>query len=304
MSFFKSKSTTYDPMSAYTPQQREAIQALMSLASTGSGGGITLGTPYGGSLGFYDQMPGEMQALSGLQGLLGGQEITGARDTFSRMAENRFDPSDPTSGYAAFSRALAKSGAESADVLNREAAMTGSRFGTGIQRAKSDLSEDLANQRGMFLAQLYNQGENRALAGAQGLTGLVGQQQSLFGQLASQAAVERLLKDQQAKEQYNEFGRQRNEQLARLDLMKDQWQQPMGAITTKTKSGFSQLAGTIMNSAGQALGAGIGGWMTGGIGNLFSGLSQGNVPGTGLFGTRLGGQTQSQILGFNTAQYR
>lgn len=304
MGFFSAKSTTYDPMSAYTPQQRQAIQALMSLASTGSGGGITLGEQYGGDLGYYTQGQGELQALSGLQGLVGGQDITGARDVYSRMANNKFNPDDPSSGYAAFSRALAKSGAESADVLNREAAMTGSRFGTGIQRQKASLAEDLANQRGTFLANLYNHGENRALTGASGLQSLVGTQQDLFQQLASQSAIERLLKDQQAKERYAEFGRQRQEQLTRIGLMQDQWQNPMGAITTKSPSMFSQFAGTVLNSAGQALGASLGNMATGGIGSLFSGFSAGNMPGTGIFGTRLGGKTQSELLGFNTAQYR
>jgi hypothetical protein len=35
----------------------------------------------------------------------------------------------------------------------------------------------------------------------------------------------------------------------------------------------------------------------------FGQMGSSNVPGTGLFGTRLGGQTQSEILGFPTAQY-
>lgn len=243
MGFFSAKSTTYDPMSAYTPQQRQAIQALMSLASTGSGGGITLGEKYGGDLGYYTQGAGELQALAGLQGLVGGQDITGARDVYARMAGNKFNPDDPSSGYAAFSRALAKAGAEAADVLNREAAMTGGRFGTGIQRQKASLAEDLANQRGQFLANLYNQGENRAMAGAQGLQSLVGTQQNLFQQLASQAAIERLLKDQQAKDQYAEFNRTRNEQLSRIGLMQEQWQNPMGAITKKGPSTFGAILG-------------------------------------------------------------
>lgn len=38
--------------------------------------------------------------------------------------------------------------------------------------------------------------------------------------------------------------------------------------------------------------------------NPFSGFSQGNVAGTGMFGSKFGGQTQSEILGTNTAQYR
>jgi hypothetical protein len=240
-----SKSKTYDPMSAYTPQQRQAIEALMSLASTGTGGGITLGEAYGGDLGYYQQTPGELQSLEGLQGLISGGDITGARDVYSRMAGNIFNPDDPSSGYAAFSRALAKAGGESQDVLNREAARTGGVFGSGRGRDTASLQADLANQRGSYLAQLFSQGENRAMQGAQGLQSLVGTQQNLFEQLASQSAVERLLKDKQAKDQYTEFGRQREEQLSRIGLMKDQWQTPMGAITTKGPSTFAKMLGEV-----------------------------------------------------------
>jgi len=239
----KAKTTTYDPYSLYSPEQMQSIRILESLASTGSGGGITLGERYSGDLGYHQQTPGELQALSGIQGLIGGQDISGARDVFSRMADHKFDPDDPSSGYAAFSRALAKAGAESADVLNREAAITGSRFWTGIQRQKASLAGDLANQRGMFLADLFSRGEDRAMQGAHGLQGLVGTQQNLFQELASQAAIERLLKDKQVKEQYLEFERARGEEMERLGLMKDQWMNPMG-LRTKTSAvptGFSSM---------------------------------------------------------------
>jgi hypothetical protein len=243
MGFFDTKKTTFDPMSMYTPEQLKSVQALMSLASTGSGGGITLGQGYGGDLGYYQQSPEEMQSLQGLMGLLSGGDMTGARDVYSRMANNKFNPDDPSSGYAAFSRALAKSGAESADVLNREAAMTGSRFGTGIQKQKGELAGDLANQRGMFLANLFNQGENRALQGAGGLQSLAGQEQRIYGQIQQQAEIQRLLKDQQAKEQYNEFKRSRSEELSRIGLMQDQWSDPMGSITKKGPSTFMSMLG-------------------------------------------------------------
>lgn len=338
MGFFSAKKTTYDPMSAYTPQQRQAIEALMSLASTGSGGGITLGQQYGGDLGYYNQTPGELASLQGLQGLVSGGDITGARDVYSRMANNKFNPDDPSSGYAAFSRALEKAGAESQDVLNREAARTGGVFGSGRGRDTASLQADLANQRGTFLASLFNQGENRAMQGAQGLQSLIGQQQDLFQQLASQSAIERLLKDQAAKEKYAEFQRTRGEELSRLGLMQDQWNSPMGSITTKSPSTFSQVAGPLASVAGGALGFFLGGpagaamgsqlggaiggaysssqgvnsGQSGGgmnLGSLFSllgngGFSSGNVAGTGLFGGKLGGMTQSEILGMDTRRFR
>jgi pentatricopeptide repeat protein len=278
MGFFSAKSTTTDPMSLYTPEQQAIIRQLMGLASTGSGGGINLGQAYGGDLGYYQQTPGELQALSGLQGLVNGGDITGARDVYSRMANNKFNPDDPSSGYAAYSRALAKAGGESQDALNREAARTGGVFGSGRGRDTASLQADMANQRGSYLAQLYNQGENRALQGASGLQSLVGTQQSLFQQLASQAEVERLLKDQQAKDKYTDFTRQQNENMTRIGLMKDQWQTPMAPITTKSPSTFSQVAaplGTALGfMVGGPAGAAIGGSLGGMVGTATSGVTQ------------------------------
>jgi hypothetical protein len=282
MGFFSAKKTTTDPMSLYTPEQLKSVQALMSLASTGSGGGISLGNAYTGSLGNYDMTAGENQALEGLSGLVNGQDIAGARDVYARMANNQFNPDDPSSGYAAFSRALAKAGGESQDALNREAARTGGAFGSGRGRDTASLQADMANQRGQFLANLFNQGENRALQGAQGLQNVATTQSDLYNKLASQAEVERLLKDKLAKDQYSEFNRQRTEQLSRIGLMQDQWKVPMGAITTKSPSGFSQFAGTILNSAGQAIGAGIGGAVTGGVGSIFSMFGGGNKQGVNI----------------------
>lgn len=227
----KKKSYEFDPYSVYSDPQLSSVRALESLASQGSGGGIDLGKAYAGDLGYYRQNEGELGALRGLQGLLTSGDITGARDVYSRMANNKFNPDDPSSGYASFSRALAKAGTESSDVLNREAAMTGSRFGTGIQRQKASLAEDMQNQRGMYLADLFNQGENRAMAGASGLQSLIGTQQDLFNNVAAQSALERQLKNQELEDKYAEFIRQQNEQYMRIGLMQDQKSVPMGKIT-------------------------------------------------------------------------
>jgi hypothetical protein len=226
----KAQEYEFDPYSVYSPQQLDSVYGLQNLASSGEGAGMSLGKAYAGDLGYYQQSQGELDALGGIQGLLNGSDINGARDVYSRMAENKFNPDDPTNGYASFSRALAKAGNESSDALNQEAAMTGSRFGTGIQKQKASLSADMQNQRGSYLADLYNQGEDRALQGASGLQGLIANQQSLFNNVNSLASVERQLKNQQAEDKYAEFVRQQNENYMRIGLMGDQWQNPMGKI--------------------------------------------------------------------------
>lgn len=226
----KAKEYEFDPYSVYSPQQLTSVNALQSLASEGSGAGINLGKAYSGDLGYYTQNQGELDALKGVQGLANGSDIAGARDVYSRMANNKFNPDDPTSGYSAYSRQLAKAQKESGDVLSREAAITGSRFGTGIQKQQARLANDFADQRASYLADLYNQGENRALQGASGLQSLVGTQQGVYDQLASMASLERQLKNQAAEDKYAEFARQQSENYMRIGLMSDQWNNPMGKI--------------------------------------------------------------------------
>ena len=330
MGFFSSKSTTTNPLDLYTPEQRKSVLALQSLASTGSGGGITLGEGFEGSLGNFQQTAGEQQALAGLQGLISGDALKTAESTFTDLANTEFDPSDPKSGYAAFSRALAKSGGESQDLINREAARTGGAFGSGRGRDTADLAENLANQRGSFLSNLYQNSRQQQLAGAQGLSNLSGQQANLFKQLEGQAAVERQLKDQEATRKYTEFQRARGEELKRLGLMQNELNNPMAPKTITSPSMFSKLAPLLGTVAGFAIGgpagASIGGSLGSAVGGATSpsgtpqasgggfdlsslfgssgGFSSGNVAGTGFFGGKLGGKTQSEILGFNTSQYR
>ncbi len=303
------KETTINPLDAFTSGQKKSLSSLESLANTGSGAGINLGEAFTGPLGAFEQTGGELEALSGLRGLISGGDITKARDTFTNLADTRFDPSDPSSGFAEFSRALARSGKASEDVLNRESAITGSRFGTGIQGRKVDLAERLQDIRGSKLAELFQSSRQQQLAGAQGLQGIAGQQAGLFQQLANQSAVERLLKDQEAKAGLNEFSRQRGETLGRIGLLKDNIQTPLGSYTVKQPSLLSKLAPTIGQAAGTAAGAyfggpagaAAGGSVGKGFGSLFGG---GNVEGTGVGGTRLFGKSQSDILGFNTQQFR
>jgi hypothetical protein len=316
MGFFSSKKTTYDPMSAYTPEQRASIQALMSLASTGSGGGINLGEAYGGALGSYDSS-GMQTAYDQLMSLYGGSELSTASDTYTRMANNKFNPDDPSSGYASFSRALAKAGDVSSSALDRESAITGNRFGTSIGRDKASLGADMQNQRGMFLADLFNQGENRALQGAAGLQSLTGLKGNLAEAGSQQAGLINAMKDAQAKDALDEYKRQREETLSRIGLMQDQWATPMGSITTKSPSMFSSIASPLFGAIGTAIGGPVGGGIGSAVGSLFGGGSSTSGGGStggfnlsslfsGLFGGgTVGntGMTQSQILGTNTRRW-
>lgn len=303
---FKGKESTFDPMSAFTPEQRKSVEGLQQLAATGTGAGITLGEGFQGPLGEFEQTQGELAALEGLRGIVGGdnRDLGTARDVFTKAAETKFDPDDPSSGFAAFSRALAKSGSEAQDRINREAARTGGVFGSGRGRDTASLEADLANQRGQFLAGLFGQAETRKLQGAKGLQDLATQEAAFNQQLAQREAVERQLKDAKAKAELSEFKRTRAEELSRIGLMQEQMQNPLAPITTTSPSLFQQLLPAIGTAAGAAFGGSFGGpagasagaKAGGSFGSSFSRSSSGNQPGTG--------RTQSEILGFNTAQFR
>ena len=63
---------------------------------------------------------------------------------------------------------------------------------------------------------------------------------------------------------------------------------------------YSALFGGLGTMAGGALGGPLGA----SLGASLGGIAGGNVAGTGLFGTKLGGKTQSEILGYPTAAYQ
>ena len=282
MGFFSKKESTFDPMSAFTPEQLKSVQGLQNLANTGTGAGITLGEGFTGSLGEFEQNAGEKAALNRLRGLAGGQnaDINQARGVFGDAASTSFNPDDPSSGFAAFSRALAKAGREAQDQLNQQAAISGGVFGSGRGRDSASLQADIQNQKGSFLANLFNQSENRKLQGAQGLQGIANQELAFNQQLQQQEAVERQLKDQKAKAELNEFKRSRGEELSRIGLMQKSIQNPLAPITTSSPSLFSQLAPSLIGA--------VGSFASGGLSSMFGG----GGGGTGA-SSLLGGQSSA-----------
>ena len=300
-----------------TPEQKQAAAALQQLGMTGQFGNINLGEAFGGSLGDFQSTGIEQGGLQGLAGLLRqgpSGDVTKARETFGNLADTTFDPSDPTSGFAEFSRQLARSGRESEDILNREAAITGSRFGTGIQRRKVDLGERLQDIRGGRLVDIFQRSRQQQLAGAQGLQSLEQQEQgrrerAIEGAL-QMGGLERNLSNQQAQAELDEFKRQRGETLSRVGLLSQEASRnPYLGISSIPggQTSFQELTSSVLGSIGQGLGSELGSSLfSGGSGGIGSsgGISSGNVPGTGLFGSKFGGKTQSEILGFNTQAFR
>lgn len=246
-----------------TPEQIQAANILQQLATTGSGGGLTLGTPYTGSLGSFTPTTAEQTGLQQLMGSVGATNpaLQQAQDVYSKFSQAAFDPSmlDP------FKKAAYKEQGKAEDVLNREAAITGSRFGTGIQQRKTELAGDVQNTIQQQLANLFLGQQQVGLQGAAGLANVGGQQQvqqqQTLQNLFNFGQLERQLKNQEAQAKFNEFERQRGEQLGRLDLLSQEANRnPLLGISSipGSPSGFSQLINSVLGGVGTGLGEGLG----------------------------------------------
>jgi len=260
-----------------TPEQLAAARILQSLGTTGSGGGINLGEAYTGSLGDFNATDIEQAGLARLFSSTGARpDLTKARSTFENLADTTFNPDDPRNGFGAFKKLALREAQAGQDILNREAAITGSRFGTGIQRRKQELG-DITNERLQNrLGELFLNSRQTQLAGAQGLSGLEFQKQQQDQARIQQAlqfgGLERQLKTQEAQAKFNEFNRQRGEILGRVGILQTEANRnPLLGVSSipGSPSPFSSLINTVLGSAGKGIGEQIG---TEGIGSIFKGL--------------------------------
>jgi len=282
-------------------EQKRAAAILMQLGETGSGGGLTLGKEYGGELGAYDLEKQTQMGGKELEGLFTSPDISKARDTFTNLADTTFDPSDPKTGYAAYSRALARSGKESEDVINREGAVTGNRFGTAIAGEKVNLAMQMQDLRSQKLAQIYQASQATQLAGAQGLTGLADQMANIAGLNIGYGEMQRQIKDQKANDALTEFKRVRSEELSRIDILQTEANRnPYMGISSipGSPSPFSQLTNSVLSSAGKKFGTQIG---KDGIGSIFdfgsnSGGGSANISGLGGAQASGAGSALSEIF--------
>lgn len=252
-----------------TPEQKAAIAALNQLAQTGSWGGITLGEGYGGSLGNYNLGEGVNQNISYLQNLLYSPQMQQAQQTYSDLANTKFNPDDPSSGYAAFQRQLAKAQKQAGSALERESAITGGRFGTQIIKSKGESQADFADQSASYLANLFQNARQSQLAGAQGLQSLLGTQSNLANQAMSAQDMQRQLQNQEAQAKYNEWERARKEKLLQIDLLSSESNRNANIGYTGGKQGFLT---PLINSAMGAIGTTVGGAVTGGAKSFLGGL--------------------------------
>jgi len=302
MGFFdtKTNTTTLEPM--LTEEQKQAQALLAQLSQGGNIAGLNLGEQYGGSLGNFTPTATEGLAVNKIYDLLNAgtpSALSTAENTLTKLSDTTFDPSDPSSGYAAYQRQVARAQNEANDVINRESAITGNRFGDRILNTKSDLAmqgQDLLSSK---LAELFNAGQNRALSAAQGLTGLAGTQNTMqlnnINTASQVGALQRMLDTAKAQSQYQEWQRARNEKLGTaLDATNSLWNKnvPYGmkSATTSSVTPLGQLLNVGLTAAGTYFGGPIGGMIGSTIGSEITGADNSGS---------LGGLSQLLVSGGN-----
>ncbi len=260
-SFFGSKTDTVKQEALLTPEQKQALSALSQIGQTGSYGDINLGESYSGSLGDFNTTGMENLAGNNLYNLINSgtpQGINTARGTLTGLANNKFNPDDPSSGYAAYSRMVERENQKGLDTLNRDAAITGDRFSSSLGRQKADLQAQMSDILASKLGDLYNTAQDRSLSASNSLVGLEGTNEGINQNRISAGfnygGLERTLKNAEATAKYNEYQRSRSEKLKQIDtlgsVMGQQFTWGVPEITKKSPSTFMSILGEINPAIG------------------------------------------------------
>lgn len=283
-----SSDKTYTLTPQLTPEQQQAQTLLLALANGGNIAGLNLGQSYNGSYGNFTPTGTEQSAIQGINGLLNAgtpSALTTAENTLTKLADTTFNPSDPSSGYAAYARQVARAQGQANDVINRESAITGNRFGDRILNTKRDLAMQGSDQLATYLANLFNTAQDRAGQAAQGLTSLAGTQNNIalnnLNTASTIGSLQRMLDTAKAQAQYQDWQRARNERLGTsVDALNNVWQRqvPYGisSLTTSQQTPFGSLLNAGLGAIGTAVGEPIGGAIGSKISSLFSGGGGGN----------------------------
>lgn len=283
--FSKENTQTITQEPLLTDEQKNAMALLNQLGTTGSIPGLDLGAGYTGSLGNFNLTGSETLGLNRifntLQGLGSGAE---ARNIVSGVANTSFNPNSEE--YQAFKRMAMRENSAANDALNRESAITGSRFGTDIIRQKQELGAKTSDILTSKLADLANLAQNRQLQASQALAQI--DQQNLQNAF-TYGALPRELENQEANAQYKEFQRQRSEKLGQVDALSTVLNKnvPYGVKSQTYTTSSPTLLGSLLQTGLTAAGSYFGGPVGASIGSSVGGMING-TSGQGAF-AQLGG---------------
>ena len=274
----KKKSVTLDPYAGMTPEQKQAMGLLQGYGATGKIGDFQAGQ--GADLSGFDFSLSNMERTGGTtleQLMASGTGLDPARQAYEGILGQTFNPDDPSNEFAAFNRQLSRQTKTAGDELNRDAAITGNRFGTGIQRQKADLGAQVADVQASKLSELYSQLQNRKLQAAQGLTGLSATEQAMNQDKIQAAyqygAKERELQNQKAQIAYDDWTRSRDERMSSINAMGTVLSKGTTPVWGGTTQQYSTPTGfqSFMNGMGGASGGAGGGSALTSLMSMFGG---------------------------------
>lgn len=282
-----SKKTTTTAEEMLTPEQKQAQSLLMQFGTTGMVGDFQAGQGYDFSGYNFGLNPTELAGGSALESLMAsGTGLDPARKAYEGILGQTFNPDDPSNEFAAFNRMLAKQTQGASDVLNREAAITGGRFGTGIQKQKQELATNQSDIAASKLAELYSQLQQNKLGAASGLTALSGMQENINqGRIQSAfqyGQQQRDIQNQKAQMAYDDWQRARSERMSSISGLESVWgrnvQYGQKSVTTSSPTLLGQLASSVLSGVGTAAGGALGGIVGGGITSMFAPKPVSSVP--------------------------
>jgi hypothetical protein len=220
------KSVQLDPYAGMTPEQRQAMALLQQFGSTGQLGDFQAGQGYDFSGFNYGLNPTEITGGNLLDSNLAAGPATGitdAQNALTGMVNAKFDPTDPSNGFAAFQRQLARSTKQSSDAMAQNAAITGNRFGTQIGKDYVNLAAQQSDQTASKLADLWQQTQANKLSAASGLNSLATSQEAINQNKIQQAFAigqqQQAIQNQKAQASYDDWQRARNERLSSINSL-------------------------------------------------------------------------------------
>ena len=208
-----------------TPEQEKMRSLLGNLATTGKMGDITLGEGYGGNLGNYNMTGLEEGGQSLMAKMLAGGNPEmfnlGTNELRNILSTDKYDPYGKDSVYSGFKKQVGREMQESQDTLKRNMSMRGGLSSGGMDRESGLLAERGNTALQSKLAELYQDFANRKTnAASTAINAGVserGMQSNLVNQAMSVGSLDRLLKDQEAKDKIAEWTRARGEKLTQID---------------------------------------------------------------------------------------
>jgi hypothetical protein len=209
---------------AYSNRGVEAGQNLMDYMKTGkfAGSPYTMGEAYDGPLGNYDMTDIEGSGQDAMRKMInsGVPELNqlGYNEYRDLLTTDKYNPlsnENKDTYFNPYMKEIQKANQISSDRLNQEMGRTGSLYSSARDTQQRRLSEETNDQTNMLLSKLYQDYANKRLSGAQTAADMGQQKQSMELERINAAheygQLDRMLKDTQAKEAYNDWLRKRAE---------------------------------------------------------------------------------------------